>query len=150
MAQNSRAVEWGLFLFSTFVTIVTLCNVIEYANLLNGPENVNFSSSSAQTWLIINIFLLLVAIIYWLYRVYHIWYTPKQREANTKNLKSYFLESEYTGIYGQGGFIGKNEPKYYEPVKASTATTFTTGGTTGVPPGMSAVPGAITPLSNLN
>jgi hypothetical protein len=138
MAQNSRAVEWGLLLFSTFVTIVTLCNVIEYANLINGPENVNFSSSSAQTWLIINIFLLLVAIIYWLYRVYHVWYTPSQRISNSQRAKNYFLESEYTGIYGPGGLVGTKTPDVPLPTKAPAITPYTTslGASTAPPPGM--------------
>ena len=95
---NSRLVEWGLFLFSTFITIVTLCNVIEYANILNGPTNSNFSDDSAQYWLVVNVILLVIAVIYWGYRVYHILFNAGTRKVINEKLSTYFTKTGYEGL----------------------------------------------------
>jgi hypothetical protein len=95
---NSRLVEWGLFLFSTFITIVTLCNVIEYANILNGPTNSNFSDDSAQYWLVVNVILLVIAVIYWGYRVYHILFNAGARNVINEKLSTYFTKTGYEGL----------------------------------------------------
>lgn len=100
---NSRLVEWGLLLFSTFLTIVLICNVVEYSQILNGPENPYFSYDSARYWLVVNIILLLIAIIYWLYRVYHFFFTQNARQVIFKATKEY-LTQPYTGIINEVPF----------------------------------------------
>ncbi len=102
--QNSRLVEWSLFLFSTFITIIALINVIEYVNIINGPDNSNFTADQARGWLIANSILLFIAIIYWVYRVYHFFLTPARREQTYDNIKKYLNEEH-------GGFVGKVSDK---------------------------------------
>ncbi len=102
--QNSRLVEWSLFLFSTFITIIALINVIEYANIINGPDNSNFTADQARGWLIANSILLFIAVIYWIYRVYHFFLTPERRTQTYDNIKNYLNEDH-------GGFIGKVSDK---------------------------------------
>jgi len=101
--QNSRLVEWSLLFFSTFIVIVLICNVIEYSHLIDIKNNPNFSDDSAQYWLIINIVLLVIAIIYWIYRVYHFFLSPGLRSNIAARAKDYFLETEYTGVIGTKG-----------------------------------------------
>jgi hypothetical protein len=96
--ENSRLVEWGLFLFSTFITIVTLCNVVEYASIINGPTNANLSDDSAGYWLVVNIILLVIAVIYWLYRVYRWLFSSGVREVINTRVSNYFTKQPYTGI----------------------------------------------------
>lgn len=98
--QNSRLVEWGLLFFSTFIVIVLICNVIEYSHLIGIENNPNFSDDTAQTWLIVNIILLVIAFIYWLYRMYHFIFSPGVRTSVAAKAKEYFLETEYTGVIG--------------------------------------------------
>jgi len=95
---NSRLVEWGLFLFSTLITIVTLFNVIEYSKIINGPGNDNLSDESAGYWLVVNIVLLVIAVIYWLYRVYHLIFSPKIRANINTKVSDYFVNKPYTGL----------------------------------------------------
>jgi hypothetical protein len=96
--QNSRLVEWGLFLFSTFITIVTLFNIIEYAKIINGPGNAYLSDDSAGYWLVVNIILFVIALIYWLYRVYHWLFSSKIRSSINSKVSDYFVKQPYTGI----------------------------------------------------
>jgi len=96
--QNSRLVEWGLFLFSTLITIVTLFNVIEYSKIINGPGNDNLSDESAGYWLVVNIVLLVIAIIYWIYRVYHLVFSPTIRQNLNTKVSNYFTKQPYTGL----------------------------------------------------
>jgi hypothetical protein len=98
--QNSRLVEWGLLLFSTFIVIVLICNVVEYSHLISIKNNPNFSDDTAQTWLVVNIVLLVIAVIYWLYRMYHFIFSPGVRQQYAAKAKEYFLETEYTGVIG--------------------------------------------------
>jgi len=97
---NSRIVEWGLLLFSFFIVLVTIFNIVEYSNILQGPENPNFSFDSARTWLIINSILLVIALIYFCYRVYHWLFAPNLRKAYTAKIKNYLAEQPYPGVIG--------------------------------------------------
>ena len=112
--QNTRLVEWSLFIFSTFITIIALINVIEYANIINGPDNSNFTADQARGWLIANSILLFIAVIYWIYRVYHFFLTPDRRTQTYDNIKNY-LNAEHDG------FVGKSSSTTsFNPFKSSS------------------------------
>ena len=111
--QNSRLVEWSLFLFSTFITIIALINVIEYANIINGPDNSNFTADQARGWLIANSILLFIAVIYWIYRVYHFFLTPERRTQTYDNIKNYLNEEHK-------GFVGESSSSSLNPFKSSS------------------------------
>jgi hypothetical protein len=114
--QNSRLVEWSLLFFSTFIVIVLICNVIEYSHLIDIKNNPNFSDDSAQYWLIINIVLLVIAVIYWIYRVYHFFLSPGLRSNIAEKANKYFLETEYTGVIGTKG---EDKATFKLPVESS-------------------------------
>jgi hypothetical protein len=98
--QNSRLVEWSLLIFSTFITVISIINVVEYVNIINGPDNPNFTADQARGWLIANCILLFVAIIYWVYRIYHFFLTPDRRTQTFNNIKQY-LGAEHNGFIGE-------------------------------------------------
>lgn len=143
--QNSRLVEWGLFLFSTLITIVTLFNVIEYSKIINGPGNDNLSDESAGYWLVVNIVLLVIAIIYWIYRVYHLVFSPKLRQKFNSEISDYFVNKPYTGLV-----VTEAEAKQAGPLAVKAEGFLNFGSSSSSSTTNISSPSGYGPVSNLN
>ena len=127
--QNSRLVEWSLLLFSTFITVITIINVVEYVNIINGPGNDNFTADQARGWLIANCILLFIAVVYWIYRIYHFFLTPDRRAQTYDNIKNY-LNAEHNGFIGKVSDTFKSSKS--KEVKSGSISPLNAGSVVGV------------------